>query len=103
MAFWSVIAGFMTAQSCFLGALNRTRTQAVASALAATVNVALSIALVVRLGSLGVILGTIISYVVVLVVPQSFAVITAIRGLERDGRIGDAAPEGTPADIQPIA
>jgi O-antigen/teichoic acid export membrane protein len=103
MAFWSVIAGFMTAQSCLLGALNHTRVQAVASVLAAIVNVALSIVLVVRIGSLGVILGTIISYVVVLVVPQSFAVISAIRNLERDSRPYDATPEATPIDIQPIA
>ena len=46
MAVWSVIAGFMTAQSCLLGALNRTRVQAIASVLAAVVNIALSIVLV---------------------------------------------------------
>jgi O-antigen/teichoic acid export membrane protein len=103
MAFWSVIAGFMTAQSCLLGALNHTRVQAVASVLAAVVNVALSIMLVVRIGSLGVILGTIISYVVVLVVPQSVAVISAIRNLERDGRVSAAVSEGEATDIQPIA
>ncbi len=101
MAFWSVIAGFMTAQSCFLGALNRTRVQAVASALAAVVNVVLSIVLVVRIGSLGVILGTIISYLVVLVVPQSLAVMHAIRNLERNSRSCNTAPEAG-ADIQPI-
>jgi O-antigen/teichoic acid export membrane protein len=103
MAFWSVIAGFMTAQSCLLGALNRTRVQAVASALAAVVNVALSIVLVVRIGSLGVILGTIISYLIVLVVPQSFVVMNAIRNLERDSRASASAPEVISADVQPIA
>ncbi len=102
MACWSVIAGFMTAQSCLLGALNHTRVQAVASALAAVVNVALSIVLVVRIGALGVILGTIISYVVVLVVPQSFAVMSAIRNLERHHRPCNTVPEAS-ADIQPIA
>lgn len=102
MAFWSVIAGFMTAQSCLLGALNHTRLQAVASVLAAIVNVVLSIALVVRIGSLGVILGTIISYLVVLVVPQSFAVIGAIRNLERNSRVSGAVAEGAGADIQPM-
>jgi O-antigen/teichoic acid export membrane protein len=102
MACWSVIAGFMTAQSCLLGALNHTRVQAVASALAAVVNVALSIVLVVRLGSLGVILGTILSYLVVLVVPQSFAVINAIRNLEQTGRASGVLPEDTTSQIQPI-
>ncbi len=101
MAFWSVIAGFMTAQSCFLGALNRTRVQAVASALAAALNVALSIVLVVRIGSLGVILGTIISYLVVLVVPQSVAVRKAMANLQRDGGACDTVPQ-TAAEMQPI-
>jgi O-antigen/teichoic acid export membrane protein len=101
MAFWSVIAGFMTAQSCFLGALNRTRVQAIASALAAAVNVALSIVLVVRIGSLGVILGTIISYLLVLVVPQSFAVMNALGNLEQDIRPSDTVPQTGP-DIQPM-
>lgn len=102
MAFWSVIAGFMTAQSCLLGALNRTRVQAVASVIAAMVNVALSIVLVERIGSLGVMLGTIISYLVVLVVPQSLAVIAALRNLEHDSRPGEATRGGTPIDIQTI-
>jgi O-antigen/teichoic acid export membrane protein len=103
MAFWSVIAGFMTAQSCLLGALNRTRLQAVASVLAAIMNIALSILLVTRIGSLGVILGTVISYLVVLVVPQTFAVISAIRSLERGRRLSSATAQGTPVEIRPIA
>ncbi len=81
MAVWSVIAGFTTAQSCLLGALNRTRVQAVCSALAAIVNIALSVLLVTRMGSLGVILGTIASYIVVLIVPQTVVVSRAIREL----------------------
>ena len=101
MALWSIIAGFMTAQSCLLGALNRTRVQAVASVLAAIVNVALSIVLVVRVGSIGVILGTIISYLLVLVLPQSFAVIRVVRNLERDIAVSQQAQEPSGADIQP--
>jgi O-antigen/teichoic acid export membrane protein len=102
MALWSVIAGFMTAESCLLAALNRTRLQAVASVLAAAVNLALSIVLVVRIGSLGVILGTILSYLVVLVVPQSIAVVNAVRTLERDGQLCTPLPEGTSIDIEPM-
>ncbi len=100
MAFWSVIAGFTTAQSCLLGALNRTRVQAVASTLAAVGNIVLSIFLVTRLGSLGVILGTVISYIVVLVTPQSIEVVRALRNLRPDnvGSIPNVA-----ADIQPTA
>jgi len=103
MACWSVIAGFMTAQSCLLGALNRTRVQAIASVLAAVVNIATSIVLVVRIGSLGVILGTIISYLVILVVPQSVAVTYAMRGLGHASYSSSVLPESTVVDIQPIA
>ena len=100
MALWSMIAGFATAESCLLGALNRTRVQAVASAIAAVVNVALSIFLVVRMGSLGVILATIISYIVVLLVPQSIVVLRALRDL-RPEDLGPGPNEA--AEIQPIA
>jgi hypothetical protein len=51
----------------------------VLSILAAVVNIALSIALVRHIGSVGVIGGTILSYLFVLVVPQSLIV----RGLFR--------------------
>ncbi len=99
MAVWSVIAGFATAESCLLGALNRTRVQAIASSIAAIVNVALSIFLVVRMGSLGVILGTIISYIVVLLVPQTMVVLQALRNLTPK----EAGPApATATEIQPI-
>lgn len=103
MAVWSVIAGFMTAQSCLLGALNRTRVQAIASAVAAMVNIALSIMLVVRIGAVGVILGTIVSYLVVLAVPQSFVVLRVLRNLALDHPISAAAPRGAGIDMQPMA
>src|SRR5271166_2003889 len=74
MGVWAVISGFMSVESCLLAALNRTREQAVLSIIAAVVNIALSIALVRHIGSLGVIGGTILSYLAVLVVPQSFIV-----------------------------
>jgi O-antigen/teichoic acid export membrane protein len=100
MAGWSLIAGFCTAQSCLLAALNRTRVQAVASILGAVGNIVISIWLVVRLGSLGVILGTIISYIVVIVIPQSIEVARALRNLPP----GDSGLIPNPAaDIQPMA
>jgi O-antigen/teichoic acid export membrane protein len=102
MAVWSVIAGFTTAQSCLLGALNYTRVQAVASALAAIANLALSIVLVVRMGSVGVILGTVISYVVVLVLPQSFVVSSVLRKLGRQGHVPGTHAEHASIDIQPM-
>ena len=103
MAVWSVIAGVATAQSCLLGALNRTRVQAVASSLAAVVNIVLSIVLVTRIGSLGVILGTIISYIVVLIVPQTIAVLRALRDLTSVQCDADVATKGAEMEIQPMA
>jgi O-antigen/teichoic acid export membrane protein len=80
MGVWVLIGGFMSVESCLLAALNRTRGQAVLSTLAAIVNVALSIVLVRQIGSLGVIGGTILSYLVVLVIPQSLIVRSLFKG-----------------------
>jgi O-antigen/teichoic acid export membrane protein len=74
MGVWALINGFMSVESCLLAALNRTREQAFLSIVAAVVNIALSIALVRHIGLLGVIGGTILSYVFVLVIPQSMIV-----------------------------
>ena len=54
--------------------MNRTREQALLSIVAAILNIVLSIALVRHIGALGVIGGTILSYLLVLVVPQSLIV-----------------------------
>jgi O-antigen/teichoic acid export membrane protein len=77
MGVWALISGFMSVESCLLAALNRTREQGLLSIIAAFVNIALSIALVRHIGSLGVIGGTILSYLLVLVIPQS----VIVRGL----------------------
>ncbi len=74
MGIWALISGFMSVESCLLAALNRTREQAALSVVAAVVNIALSIALVRHVGSVGVIAGTILSYALVLVIPQSVIV-----------------------------
>jgi O-antigen/teichoic acid export membrane protein len=74
MGIWALISGFMNVESCLLAALNRTREQAALSIVAAVVNIALSVALVRHIGSVGVIGGTILSYVLVLVIPQSVIV-----------------------------
>ncbi len=79
MCVWALISGFMTVESCLLAALNRTREQAVLSIVAAGLNVALSVLWVRQIGSLGVILGTIVSYLAVLVVPQSLIVLSLWR------------------------
>jgi O-antigen/teichoic acid export membrane protein len=74
MGVWIVVSGFMSVESCLLAALNRTRWQAVLSITAAVLNVALSLVLVRHIGALGVIGGTILSYLIVLVVPQTLIV-----------------------------
>ena len=79
MVLWSLISGCMSVESCLLAALNRVREQAVLSMLAAALNVALSIMLVRYIGSLGVIGGTVVSYLLVLVVPQSVIVRNLIK------------------------
>jgi O-antigen/teichoic acid export membrane protein len=79
MALWAVIGGFMTVESCLLAAVNRTREQGVLSMIAAALNLGLSIVLVQRIGSVGVIAGTILSYLLVLVVPQSLIVRRVLR------------------------
>ena len=87
MAVWTLISGCMSVESCLLAALNRTHEQAVLSIIAAALNLALSIALVRHLGSLGVIGGTILSYLLVLVVPQSVIVRRLLKGELSEERI----------------
>jgi O-antigen/teichoic acid export membrane protein len=86
MAAWSVIYGTTTVQSCLLAALNRTRLQAVLSIAAAALNIVLSLALVTRIGSLGVILGTMVSYLLVLIAPQTLIVHRAWQAIAAPGR-----------------
>jgi len=74
MGIWAIVNGFMSVESCLLAALNRIREQAILSIIAAVVNIALSILLVRHIGALGVIGGTILSYLIVLVVPQTLIV-----------------------------
>jgi O-antigen/teichoic acid export membrane protein len=80
MAIWAVLSGCMTVESCLLAAVNRTREQGALSIVAAVVNLALSIVLVQRIGAVGVISGTILSYLLVLVVPQSLMVRNVLSG-----------------------
>jgi O-antigen/teichoic acid export membrane protein len=97
MGVWALISGFMSVESCLLAALNRTREQAGLSIVAAVVNIVLSIALVRHVGPVGVIGGTILSYLFVLMVPQSLIV----RGLFRrelatEGRFSPFTPRFSP-------
>lgn len=71
---WTLISAGMDLQACLLAAINRIKVQGILSVFAAALNIALSIYLVKKLGSLGVILGTILSYLLILVVPQTVIV-----------------------------
>ena len=87
MSIWALVNGFMSVESCLLAALNRIREQAVLSIVAAGLNVVLSVMWVRQIGSLGVIGGTIVSYAVVLVIPQTLIVRRIwTRELERGPR-----------------
>jgi O-antigen/teichoic acid export membrane protein len=78
MCIWVMISVFMANTSTVLMATGQTRLQAWLSALAAAINLAASIWLVQRIGSNGVIIATIASYLLVLVVPQTWKVIQVI-------------------------
>ena len=75
---WTLLSAGMDLQACLLAAINRVKWQGILSAIAAVVNIGLSIYLVKRLGSLGVVLGTMLSYILVLVVPQTVIVWRAL-------------------------
>jgi O-antigen/teichoic acid export membrane protein len=71
---WTLLSTGMDLEACFLAAINRVKMQGVLAIVAAALNLSLSIFLVKRIGSLGVVLGTIISYVVTVVAPQTWIV-----------------------------
>lgn len=93
MGLWAIVNGFMSVESCLLAALNRIREQACLSILAAVLNLGLSLFLVRRIGSLGVIGGTILSYLIVLVIPQTLIV----RKIWRN----ELAEQRSPLSIRP--
>jgi len=71
MATWVVISTFMNNTATVLASKGRTRVQAWCSIASSGLNLALSIWLVQRIGATGVILGTIVAYIGVLIVPQT--------------------------------
>jgi O-antigen/teichoic acid export membrane protein len=79
MSIWILISTFMANTATVLAATNETKLQAWLSAIAAALNLGLSIWLVQRVGSSGVILGTIASYALVLIGPQTWKVMQVLR------------------------
>jgi O-antigen/teichoic acid export membrane protein len=80
MCVWMVICVFCTNQSCLMGATFRVGKQAILGLLSAVVNLALSILWIRTMGTAGVILATIVSYLVFIVVMQSWEVRRILRG-----------------------
>jgi O-antigen/teichoic acid export membrane protein len=78
MCFWTLLSTGMNVEACLLAAVNRVKWQSIFSVIAVVLNVAFSIYFVQRMGSVGVILGTILSYLLVLVVPQTVIVWRAL-------------------------
>jgi len=71
MCVWVLISTFMNNTATVLVSKGATRMQAWCSVGAAVLNLGLSIWLVQRIGPVGVILATVLSYLAVLVVPQT--------------------------------
>ena len=91
MCIWVLISTFMNNTATVLVAKGETRLQAWCSLAAAVLNLALSIYWVQRIGAAGVILGTIVSYFVILVGPQTWKVYHVLRA-ETPPREGVKAP-----------
>lgn len=79
MGVWSIIYGAMSSQSCLLASAGRIKIQAIYSAVAAAVNLLLSIILVQKLGLTGVIMGTIGAFLICVVVPQSLEIRRSVQ------------------------
>ena len=81
MAFWAVLVTVTSNQATLLTAVGRLRVETTVAVLAAAANLGLSIFLVQRLGSPGVILATILSFLLIMVGPQELAVRKLLAGL----------------------
>jgi O-antigen/teichoic acid export membrane protein len=79
MCVWMVVLAITMNQACLMGATYRLRTQTISGCLAAVVNLALSIWWVRRLGSEGVILATLVSYVLFILFVQVREVRSILR------------------------
>lgn len=83
MGIWAVVLSVSTNQASLLAATQRLKLQAVAATLAAICNLAGSILLVRRMGPVGVMLATIVSYLVFIILPQGWEVRNVLRGRYR--------------------
>ena len=80
MCFWAVLYCICANQAALLAATQRLRLQAAMGTLAAILNLGLSVVLVKRYGPIGVLSATIISYLLFIVLPQTWEVRRILRG-----------------------
>ncbi len=80
MGIWALILSITVNQASLMVAVKRIKIQAVSSVLAAATNLIVSIILVQKIGVVGVLLATILSYVVFIIVPQNWVVTRILRG-----------------------
>ena len=78
MCFWTLLSTAMNVEACLLAAVNRIKWQSIIAVISVVLNVVFSIYFVQRMGSIGVVLGTILSYLLVVVVPQTVIVWRAL-------------------------
>lgn len=96
MAAFNVLMAVTTNQAFLLNATGRIRLEAVAAVLAAASNLTLSIFLVQRIGPEGVILSTILSFLIFMVIPQHLEVQRVLSGYY-------LTPEPNPTEVaEPI-
>lgn len=81
---WTMLSACMDLEACLLAAIDRVRLQGVLGVIAAILNVVFSVYLVKRIGSLGVVTGTFLSYVLILVGPQTWIVWRALYPRETE-------------------
>ena len=80
MAAFNLVMAATTNQAFLLNATRRLRVEAIVAVLAAGVNLGLSIFLVQRIGTEGVIASTLISFLVIMIVPQELEVRRVLAG-----------------------
>jgi len=80
MCFWAVLVSITVNQAALMAATQRLKLQAFSSTLAAALNLWLSIVLVQRMGAMGVLLATIVSYLLLILAPQAFEVRRILSG-----------------------
>jgi len=80
MCFWTVLLSITLNQGALLAATQHLQLQTIYSSLAAVLNLILSIVLVQHLGAIGVLMATIISYLVFIVFPATWQIRQILQG-----------------------